>query len=960
MQNTSATWKSLAATDGVVVQAKAIINGVEYTDIEPPVITRGCMQAGVSIGNVVSAFCTFTLDTENTIPKSAEVAIKMRLVGGTEDSPVYSEWLPAGTFYISRRRRHPQTTIIDFECYDALLKANSILDMSQVQEALEVQEELEPPYNMDELAQLLAAFLGLDIDSRTVLAEGYVISEIPNGATIRDELSIIAQVNTGNWIVTPENKLRLVPIIDNADSEEADTVVDVDAVVGEYYVGTASQISGVRTQVGDNTSIVGDESGLVVDVTVSAVYAVDIAETLIGMSYLPFTFGSAFYDPAVEMGDFVSYAEHTSVLYSEVVTLGPAPTGVISAPDVAELADEFPYIGGDNKTLALAKAYAEEVAQEAVEDFNSELTQQEIFDRLTDNGAAQGLVIYNGQIYFNASYIQSGTLTLGGLNNVNGLLRVLNAAGNEVGKWDNSGLEVKEGTFNATAPGGYVAINAEVVPAIRRALGVLWSPSTGDDVLISADRGAFSVMAGDFDGAIIDDGHTNITPGEIDIWGGIHTISPGITINGMANYSGGLSDESTTLYRNGQIRFTDYNDNIYFNLDYLTGMTLQGTITASGGFVGNLTGNCSGSAGSVAWGNVSGKPANYPGGCTGSAGSIATEGDNRNVNTSPNDYQNKLIFRGLKKNTAINSPSSSVFSYLIGLRGWSDSSGGNSHELAFNDTGIFHRSGGSSWNGWKQIPMGDGTGASGTWGISVTGSSGSCTGNAATASALTNFVVSEYALVVSKGVRITYPGSVPVLISAQQTLGNGRLILIGGGYGENTVRNNFTEVVSPSTSNFTWSIPATDSISRSVEIMNNSATNAAIRVWSSGACTFTQINALTSTATNRPLLSGTVTIANGGTGATSAANARTNLGVYSGTVSITSDSNGDATITSSTISINFKPSVFVATPCTSATTGYYISYNKDSSTTSAIKLKVYSGTTKALVGNLRINYIAIN
>ena len=103
-----------------------------------------------------------------------------------------------------------------------------------------------------------------------------------------------------------------------------------------------------------------------------------------------------------------------------------------------------------------------------------------------------------------------------------------------------------------------------------------------------------------------------------------------------------------------------------------------------------------------------------------------------------------------------------------------------------------------------------------------------------------------------------------------------------------------------------------------------------------------------------------VTVAQGGTGATSAANARTNLGVYSGTVSITSNSSGDATITSSTISINFKPSVFVATPCTSASTGYYISYNKDSSTTSTIYLKVYSGTTKVAASNLRINYIAIN
>ena len=43
----------------------------------------------------------------------------------------------------------------------------------------------------------------------------------------------------------------------------------------------------------------------------------------------------------------------------------------------------------------------------------------------------------------------------------------------------------------------------------------------------------------------------------------------------------------------------------------------------------------------------------------------------------------------------------------------------------------------NGWKAWKRIPMGDGTGASGSWGINVTGSSASCTGNASTATALT-------------------------------------------------------------------------------------------------------------------------------------------------------------------------------------------------------------------------------
>lgn len=84
--------------------------------------------------------------------------------------------------------------------------------------------------------------------------------------------------------------------------------------------------------------------------------------------------------------------------------------------------------------------------------------------------------------------------------------------------------------------------------------------------------------------------------------------------------------------------------------------------------------------------------------------SITTVADNRSTNTKPNDYINTLIFQGLKNNSNINSPSSDTYSYLLGLRGWSDASGGNSHELAFNNTGVYWRNGDStSWNKWHRI-----------------------------------------------------------------------------------------------------------------------------------------------------------------------------------------------------------------------------------------------------------------
>lgn len=146
-------------------------------------------------------------------------------------------------------------------------------------------------------------------------------------------------------------------------------------------------------------------------------------------------------------------------------------------------------------------------------------------------------------------------------------------------------------------------------------------------------------------------------------------------------------------------------------------------------------------------------------------------------------------------------------------------------------------------------------------------------GSATTATSLTNFVISTYTIAAGKGVRIQYPTQAPVLISAQRSNSSGRLILLGGGYGaEATVRNDFTEVVSSGTNIFTWSLPESASISNSLEIMNLQTTGTAdVIVWSKSACTFTEITALTSNATNRKLLHSSnytdYTVSKTGTGA---------------------------------------------------------------------------------------------
>ena len=81
-------------------------------------------------------------------------------------------------------------------------------------------------------------------------------------------------------------------------------------------------------------------------------------------------------------------------------------------------------------------------------------------------------------------------------------------------------------------------------------------------------------------------------------------------------------------------------------------------------------------------------------------------GDTRSAATTPNDYNGQFKVVGIKQKSLMDIDGSS-YSSLIGFRGWSDSSGGNAHELAFTGNGnLYHRHGATTaWNGWNRIPM---------------------------------------------------------------------------------------------------------------------------------------------------------------------------------------------------------------------------------------------------------------
>lgn len=126
---------------------------------------------------------------------------------------------------------------------------------------------------------------------------------------------------------------------------------------------------------------------------------------------------------------------------------------------------------------------------------DSTLTQQEVFNKLTNNGKAQGIILQNGQLYINAEYIQSLILKVGGVNNENGTFEVYNGNGVLVGKIDKDGAKFTNGNDwlqikNSLMTGGYGGTTDGLLDLSANYSGgerhVVLESKTGDVILKSS------------------------------------------------------------------------------------------------------------------------------------------------------------------------------------------------------------------------------------------------------------------------------------------------------------------------------------------------------------------------------------------------------------------------------------------------------------------------------------------
>lgn len=200
MRERSDIWKRLARDGQFTCESVLVIGEKTHTAITAPIIDRPVMPTPLSIGKCASASLQVSVMSDEDIDTSLPIVVKARLTDGNE----YSEWLEFGTFFIDQINKEYEG-LVNLVCYDSMLKLDQYYTFSGKLMYIPIRDVIND----------IASIIGVELDERTAIHSGIINwhKAEENKFTMRQILESIAAISGGNWIITENNKLRLVPVI---------------------------------------------------------------------------------------------------------------------------------------------------------------------------------------------------------------------------------------------------------------------------------------------------------------------------------------------------------------------------------------------------------------------------------------------------------------------------------------------------------------------------------------------------------------------------------------------------------------------------------------------------------------------------------------------------------------------------------------------------------------------------
>lgn len=372
---TSDLYKELLPLPGTVKETRIVIDDtgdIYNIDRKNSVyVRRNSFGNGTpTVGTCVSSECNFVIRDYNAIPRMAKIILYIRLVNGERSS----EWIKKGEFFIATRRANEEAGTLTVTAYDAMLKTEQFFsDLTGW------------PKRDINLVEAVCSQINVELDSRTreIITSGFTLPSPAKYYTLREYLGYIGMMYGGNWIITPEGKLRLILLKAPVGPETVylsdengkflvfgDTKIIVERSsgaepeenTGYFDIGWSikqfdkyepfSTYTGVRFVAGtDDTGnqiafFAGDTTGQVLEVEFPLATQAMVNkcyDTVKGYAYKPYSAMGAIIDPAAEIGDIVTIKERVFSIPSMEENYSSLYTATLTAPNDEELSNEYPH-----------------------------------------------------------------------------------------------------------------------------------------------------------------------------------------------------------------------------------------------------------------------------------------------------------------------------------------------------------------------------------------------------------------------------------------------------------------------------------------------------------------------------------------------------------------------------------------------------------------------------------------
>lgn len=409
MRSASQLYKTLRAQTGSYYEIRVVRGAVTYgmDKLKSIHIKQALFEDnGPQIGGVHSTQCDVKLIEESSNwPRMASFEVDMRL--SSEDDTQKSEWISLGIFYTDERKDDKHGNL-DITAFDGML----LLEQTWTDKVQNLPTSW--PITARQVADLLVEATGIEIDQRSIIDNTTYYIGLDTTSTARDVYKSIAAGCGGNWYMTAEGKLRLVPLF-------AQPTIGLVAIAGiaiagitvvgddesDYdiaYVGMAANnldistplaaITGIEIQAPDGTTaFAGARTGYVVKAT-CAFADTSIAQLCLskiaGYQYIPFEVSRARIDPIAEIGDSVFIAEEMFPIITADWNIAPKITADLSAPFEEEVDHEYQTMSESAKALKSAINYT-----------NGQIEQTRSYIQQTATSIQQGVA---------ASYVSNAAL----------------------------------------------------------------------------------------------------------------------------------------------------------------------------------------------------------------------------------------------------------------------------------------------------------------------------------------------------------------------------------------------------------------------------------------------------------------------------------------------------------------------------------------------------------------------